>query len=139
MSATDDDEVIERMRIVGEKLGLAFQIRDDLFDYGLRDVGKPLGIDLQEKKLTLPLIHALREANREERRPVMKIVRKKRKSRSDIRMVARFVDARGGLAYARRRMNEVADEAHALLLAFPPTPARDAMLDLVAYTVKRKK
>lgn len=139
LSATDDETTIERMRTMGEKLGLAFQIRDDLFDFGVKDVGKPIGIDLQEKKMTLPLIYALREADRSEKRRIMKIVRQDDKSRNDIRAVAQFVTDRGGIAYARRRMNTLAREAHAQLDDVPPSPARDALLDLVAFTVQRKK
>lgn len=139
VSTTSDEEAIEQMRRIGEKLGLAFQIRDDLFDFGVEDVGKPIGIDLQEKKMTLPLIHALREGSRRDRRRILKIVRKKKKSRSDIREVALFVDERGGIAYAREKMNECATEARDLLETFPPTSARDAMLDLVDYTVSRSK
>lgn len=139
VSTTDDAEVIDRMRAMGEQLGLAFQIRDDLFDFGVEDVGKPIGIDLEEKKLTLPLIHALREADRGTKRRIMQIVRQKKKSRADIREVARFVDEQGGIAYARRRMQELAEEARRLLLTFPATEARQAMLQLVDYTVSRRK
>lgn len=139
LSATDDEAIVERMRTAGEKLGLAFQIRDDLFDFGVEDVGKPIGIDLQEKKMTLPLIVALRSADRSDKRRIMKIVRKDDKSRSDIRTVSEFVSERGGIAYARRRMNELAREAHGQLAAFPASEARDALLDLVAFTVQRKK
>ncbi|WP_456425541.1 polyprenyl synthetase family protein [Rhodocaloribacter sp.] len=139
ISATDDAEDIERMRVVGEKLGLAFQIRDDLFDFGVHDVGKPLGIDLQEKKMTLPLIFALRESGREDRKRILRIVRKKKKSRADIRTVGAFVEEKGGIAYARQRMTELAREARDLLAAFPPTEARDALIDLTDYTVRRKR
>lgn len=139
LSATEDEAYVERMRTTGEKLGLAFQIRDDLFDFGVEDVGKPIGIDLQEKKMTLPLIVALREAQWRDKRRIMKIVRQKNKSRSDIRTVSQFVAERGGIAYARRRMNELACEARALLTTFPPSVARRALLDLVTFTVQRKK
>lgn len=139
VSTTDDQEVIEQMRVIGEKLGLAFQIRDDLFDFGVEDVGKPIGIDLQEKKMTLPLIHALRETSKRDRRGILKIVRKQKKSRSDIREVAQFVEERGGIAYAREKMQECAIEARDLLGNFPPNRARDAMLSLVDYTVSRSK
>lgn len=138
-SATDDADAVERMRLLGEKLGLAFQIRDDLFDYGLEDVGKPLGIDLQEKKLTLPLIYALRQADRRERKAIMQIVRRKKKTREDVRRVAAFVEAHGGLTYARSHMRELAEEARALLAPFPPTEARAAFYDLIDYTVERTK
>lgn len=139
LSTTTDPEAIDRMRRMGEKLGLAFQIRDDLFDFGVEDVGKPIGIDLQEKKMTLPLIYALREADRSDRNRIMQIVRKKKKDRSDIREVAQFVERRGGIAYARARMSELADEARALLLPFAPSEARTALLGLVDYTVERRK
>ena len=139
LSASDDAADHERMRAVGEQLGLAFQIRDDLFDFGVEDVGKPIGIDLQEKKLTLPLIHALERAEKGERRRILKIVRQRKKSRQDVRDVARFAREGGGIAYARARMQGLAAEARAILLTFPPTPARDALLDLADYTVQRKR
>lgn len=138
-SATDDPNAIDRMRSLGENLGLAFQIRDDLFDYGAMDVGKPLGIDLQEKKLTLPLIYALRQADKGERKRIMKIIRKKKKSRTDTRTVAQFVEAQGGIAYARDKMEGFAQEAHELLATFSPTPARDTLRDLINFTVQRQK
>jgi octaprenyl-diphosphate synthase len=137
-SVTDEAEAIGRMRRGGEALGLAFQIRDDLFDFGVDDVGKPLGIDLQEKKMTLPLIHALREAPRGEGREILRIVRKKRKSRADIREVGAFVERFGGIDYAREQMTRFAAEARAEFLAFPESEAREAMLSLVHYTIQRK-
>ena len=139
LSTSDDPTDRERMREMGEKLGLAFQIRDDLFDFGVADVGKPIGIDLQEKKLTLPLIHALAQSDRGERRRILKIVRQKKKSRQDVREVARFAEEAGGIAYARAKMQALAGEARTILLTFSPTPARDALLDLVDYTVQRKR
>lgn len=138
-SATDDAEIIQRMKDMGEELGIAFQIRDDLFDYGLKDVGKPLGIDLQEKKMTLPLIYALREASRADHKRIMRIVRKKKKSKEDIRVVARFVDEQGGIRYSKEKMHAHAENARNLLLTFEQSAARDAMLDLVDFTVLREK
>lgn len=138
-SATDDPAVVQQMKNMGEALGIAFQIRDDLFDYGLKDVGKPLGIDLQEKKMTLPLIYALREASSADYKRIMRIVRKKKKSKEDIRTVARFVDDLGGIRYAKEKMHAYADDARNILLTFAPSAARDAMLDLVDFTVLREK
>ncbi len=138
-SATEDQDAIDRMKEMGENLGLAFQIRDDLFDFGAVDVGKPIGIDLQEKKLTLPLIYALRTADSGDRKRIMKIVRKKKKDRADIRTVAHFVNDTGGLAYAREKMKAHAAEARRILATFPPTPARDARTDLADFIVLRKK
>jgi octaprenyl-diphosphate synthase len=139
LSTTDDEDVIERMRRMGESLGLAFQIRDDLFDYGVENVGKPIGIDLQEKKMTLPLIYSLRNADRSDRRRIMTVVRKKKKSRRDVREVSKFVHQGGGIRYARELMEKHADNARDILETFPRSDARDAMLDLVAYTVSRSK
>ena len=139
VSATDDPETLRTMRRIGEELGLAFQIRDDLFEYGTEDIGKPIGIDLQEKKMTLPLIYALREAPHGERRTVLRIVRKKRKTQRDTRDVNRFVERHGGITYARRKMHEHARAARLLLDDFPAMTARDALLDLVDYTVSRRR
>jgi len=138
ISVTQDAHLIERMREIGEKLGLAFQLKDDLFDYGLDDVGKPLGIDLKEKKLTLPLIYALRESSLDDRKRIMKIVRKRKKNRSDIRTVAQFAEEKGGLSYAQTKMEQIADEARHLLLQFPPTTARDAMMNLISFIIYRR-
>ncbi len=138
-SATDDQEIISQMKEMGEQLGIAFQIRDDLFDYGIKDVGKPLGIDLQEKKMTLPLIYALREASAADHKRIMRIVRKKKKSKEDIRTVATFVSDVGGIAYAKEKMHVHAERARSILHTFHPSPARDAMLDLVDFTVLREK
>lgn len=138
VSAGADEATQARVRAVGEKLGLAFQIRDDLFDYGGVDVGKPLGLDLQERKLTLPLIKALERADAGERRRVMRIVRRRKKSAADVRAVQDFVRERGGLAYTRQAMEALAADAASELQTFPPSGARDALVGLAAYIVARK-
>ncbi|MFT5143474.1 MAG: octaprenyl-diphosphate synthase [Rhodothermales bacterium] len=137
VSVSASPEVVERMKRFGEKLGLAFQIRDDLFDFGVADVGKPLGIDLQEKKLTLPLIHSLSKAPSGERRRIMRIVRRKNKSTTDVREVASWVESSGGLSYARDRMFDLAREALALLEPIPDSPSKTSLQQLVAFTVLR--
>ena len=139
LSTTADREVVEQMSEMGEKLGLAFQIRDDLFDYGLADAGKPIGIDLQEKKLTLPLIHALRSTGWVERRRIMRIVRKDKKGENDLAAIRSFVTENGGLDYARSLMHKYAREASELLDVLPPSEARQALQDLASFTVQRKK
>jgi octaprenyl-diphosphate synthase len=139
VSATRDETVRLEMKRFGESLGMAFQIRDDLFDFGIRDVGKPLGIDLQEKKMTLPLIHALRDAGWMERRSIMKIVRKKEKSPGDVKTVTDFAREHGGIDYARGRMTAYAEEAREHLMTLPKSGARDALDDLVTFTVTRTR
>ncbi len=138
-SVDASEERIKQMRAFGESLGLAFQIRDDLFDFGTADVGKPLGIDLQEKKITLPLIHALRSSSKKERRAILKIVRQDEKDWNDIKRIRRFVQERGGIDYARNAMRQHARDALHQLASLPPTPARDALVDLVAFTVARSR
>jgi octaprenyl-diphosphate synthase len=139
LSATKEESDVERMRVFGEKLGLAFQIRDDLFDFSMQDAGKPIGIDLQEKKLTLPVIVSLREAGKRDRKRIMRIIKKDEKSRSDLKEVAMFVGDHGGIDYARTRMEELADEARDALAGSPPSPARDALVGLTEYTIRRKR
>ena len=139
LSTTDDETIVERMRTYGEKLGLAFQIRDDLFDFGAVDAGKPVGIDMQEKKMTLPLIHALEHAPKSDRKSVMRVVRKDEKSRSDVETIAAFARDHGGVAYARERMEALAAEARKQLEPFPPSDARDALIGLTAYTIQRNR
>ncbi len=139
ISTGTSEENIARMRLLGEKLGLAFQIRDDLFDYGDNGSGKPSGTDLKEKKLTLPLIHALSVARTTERRKIMKVIRRDRKSRDDLYGVAEFVRRNGGIAYAQQKMKELASDAAAILTEMPASEARSAMAGLVSYTVSRKR
>lgn len=139
LSAGADPSAIERAKAVGESLGLAFQIRDDLFDYDGIDIGKPIGLDLQERKMTLPLIAALEGATAADRSRIRRLVRKRKKRASDIREIAAFVESNGGLSYARARMNTLASEASEGLLTFPPSDARDALVDLCRYVVARKR
>lgn len=138
-SAGADDEMRSAMHAFGEELGMAFQIRDDLFDFGSKDVGKPLGIDLQEKKMTLPLIHALGRADKAEKKSIMNVVRRKKKSRSDMEKVRDFVQAHDGIEYAKETMLQHADKAMSLLLTLPESDARNALADLVRYTVTRDR
>lgn len=138
-SSNADDETVQLFKDFGQALGMAFQIRDDLFDYGVKDVGKPLGIDLQEKKMTLPLIHALAHANSSDKKRIMRIVKKSGKSKKDIQEVSSFVTQAGGIAYATQKMMGFADEALGLLARLPETDARNSLADLVTFTVTRRK
>jgi octaprenyl-diphosphate synthase len=139
VSVTDDEAVVERMAAFGETLGLAFQIRDDLFDFSTQESGKPIGIDLQEKKMTLPLIVALRDAARSDRKRILKIVDQDDKSRADLETVATFVSDHGGIAYARRRMEALAEDAKSHLAALPPSDARAALVGLTEFAIQRNR
>ncbi|KAA3632852.1 MAG: polyprenyl synthetase family protein [Bacteroidetes bacterium] len=138
-SATEDDAVIELMRLFGEKLGIAFQIRDDLFDFGSEDVGKPLGIDIKEKKMTLPLIYALQHASKKDRRRIINIIKNHSENTEKVKEVINFVRQSGGLEYSRKAMNDYRDQAFQLLNTFPETTARESLKDLVAFITDRKR
>ena len=139
VSVSDDEALTERMDAFGETLGLAFQIRDDLFDFSVEDAGKPIGIDLQEKKMTLPLIVALREAGRHEKKRILKIVDRDDKDRDDLRTIGAFVDEHGGIAYARSRMESLAADARSLLSALPPSEARASLVGLTQFAIQRSR
>ena len=139
VSVSDDEALTERMDEFGETLGLAFQIRDDLFDFSVEDAGKPIGIDLQEKKMTLPLIVALREAGRHEKKRILKIVDRDDKDRDDLRTIGAFVDEHGGIAYARSKMESLAADARSLLSALPPSEARASLVGLTQFAIQRSR
>lgn len=139
-STTANAALRQRMNAFGERLGLAFQIRDDIFDYQSRaqQIGKPVGIDLKEKKLTLPLIHALQQAPKKEAKAMMAIVKDKKGSKVRT-AVAEFVQNFGGIDYAMNKAASLADEAKALLAPLPQTAAKQSLLDLVDFTISRDK
>ncbi|RMD97132.1 MAG: polyprenyl synthetase family protein [Bacteroidetes bacterium] len=138
-STTDDEEVIERMRQFGEAIGISFQIKDDLFDFGNADVGKPLGIDIQEKKLTLPLIYALNEAPADQRRHIINLVKRQSNKPEKVAEVIEFVRNSGGLEYAKEAMNRHSQNAFTILDEFPDSEAKTALKALVKYVTEREK
>ena len=138
-STTSDADVIERMRKFGESIGMSFQIRDDLFDFGTDDVGKPLGIDIKEKKLTLPLIYALQQAPPKEKRRILGLIRRYHDQDDKVKEVIDFVRASGGMDYARDKMLAYRQDAFEQLSAFPDSPVRRSLEELVTYVTDRKK
>lgn len=132
-------EIIDKMRTFGEKIGMAFQIKDDLFDYGEDEIGKPLGIDIKEKKMTLPLIYALNNASWLDKRKIIYLVRNKNEDKKSVNEVITFVKKSGGLAYANEAMNRYFDEAMLLLTEFPDSEYKHSLEGLVRYTIERKK
>jgi octaprenyl-diphosphate synthase len=138
-STTKDEAIIEKMRLFGEKAGIAFQIRDDLFDFGTDDVGKPLGIDIKEKKMTLPLIYALDKAEHSKRRYIINLVKNHNEEPDKVSEVIDFVRNSGGLTYAKEAMYHYRNAAFEILHSFPPSEIRDALEQLVIYVTERKK
>ncbi|MBO3271717.1 MULTISPECIES: polyprenyl synthetase family protein [Hymenobacter] len=138
-SAGADAATIEQARLFGEKVGIAFQIKDDLFDYGTAEIGKPVGIDIKEKKMTLPLIYALQQADWLTKRRVIYNVKNNDGRKDRIQAVIDFVKKSGGLDYAIQTMQRYRDEALQLLYTFPASPARTSLEQLINYTIEREK
>jgi octaprenyl-diphosphate synthase len=137
--ATSQDEVkAEQLRQFGEKVGIAFQIKDDLFDYGNEAVGKPTGNDIKEKKLTLPLIYTLNNLDRTTRRDIIYLIKNHNKDHEKVQQIIRKVIETGGIDYAIRQMNTYRDEALAILYQFEDNDARKGLEELVRYTTDRK-
>ena len=133
-------EARENMKIFGEKVGLAFQIKDDIFDYGApNNIGKPTGIDIREQKLTLPLIYVLRNSPAKIQKELKKIIKNRNEESKMIKRATDLVIEHGGIDYAFERMNELAEEAKNLLNRYPESDAKSALIDLVNYTINREK
>ncbi len=138
-STTTDADLIEKMRLFGEKIGIAFQIRDDLFDFGTDDVGKPLGIDIKEKKMTLPLIYALNQVPKKERDRIINIVKRHNEDPVKVAEVIDFVRQSGGLNYSEDVMRRYRTEAIDILKEFPESDVRISLEQLVMFVTERKK
>ena len=133
------EEVLEDVIAMGEAVGIAFQIKDDLFDYGDNKIGKPTGIDIIEKKMTLPLIYALNVADKGERRKIIKVIKNSKKSKADIQEVIQFVKIKGGIEYAQTRMLEYKKKAEDLLNSIPTESSTEYLKALIDYVIERKK
>ncbi|MGW8121370.1 polyprenyl synthetase family protein [Roseivirga echinicomitans] len=132
-------EDIDKMREFGLKVGMAFQIKDDLFDYGTEEVGKPLGIDIKEQKMTLPLIFSLQKASSGTRRKIIRTIKSNGDHSKKVNEVVGFVRASGGIEYAQSVMNQYYQEAKEILETFEPSVYRDSLSQLVTYTIERSK
>jgi octaprenyl-diphosphate synthase len=135
-----DKVLIERMRLFGETVGIAFQIRDDLFDYGTdTGIGKPTGIDIKEKKMTLPLIYALTKGTKEQRKVIMNTMKNHNTDPKRVASVIEMVRDLGGLEYATARMNEYRQRAQQMLMEYPDNDARRSLSGLVDFVIDRAK
>ena len=137
-STSNDKEITEKMRLFGENIGTAFQIKDDLFDYSTNNVGKPTGNDIKEKKLTLPLIYALNNIDKESRRKMIYIIKNENKKKDKVQFVINKVVEAGGITYAEEKMNYYKLEAMNILKEFPDSDIRAGMEELVGYVTDRK-
>ena len=139
-SVTGDPDIIQLMKDLGENIGLAFQIRDDLLDYDANGLtGKILGNDIKERNITLPLIHALDLASSSQRRHIVAIVKSRKKTKDEINEVIEFVSASGGPEYAELKMNQYRDKALAILDSYPDSEIRNSLKKFVYFTTSRNK
>lgn len=138
-SVGSSKEEIERFHSFGEYAGMAFQIKDDLFDYGEDRIGKPTGIDIKEQKMTLPLIHVINKADKKQRNWLIDSVKRHNTDKKRVKEVIQFVKDQGGLEYAERQMIHYKDAALELLSKYPDNEYKEALANLVTYVVDRKK
>jgi octaprenyl-diphosphate synthase len=138
-SVSDDEHLVETMRKFGELIGMAFQIKDDLFDYTDEAIGKPTGIDIKEQKMTLPLIYALNNCSSKEKSWCINSIKNHNKDKKRVKEVIQCVKNKNGLTYAEQKMVEFQHEALALLQNFPDSEYKDSLTLMVNYVIERKK
>jgi octaprenyl-diphosphate synthase len=137
-SSKCSDDWVRKMKKVGEEIGMAFQIKDDLFDYGDDEIGKPVGIDIKEKKLTLPLIYSLSKASWMEKRKIIRIVKNENEKPDRVKEVIKFVKESGGIDYAKESMNKYYQRSIELFQEFPDSEYKTSLMQLVQFTIERK-
>jgi octaprenyl-diphosphate synthase len=130
---------VEAMRKFGELIGMAFQIKDDLFDYSDEQIGKPTGIDIKEQKMTLPLIYVLNQANKKDKNWLINSIKNHNKDAKRVKEVVTFVKDNGGLDYAISKMKQFQDEASQILITYPDSQYKNSLELMVNYVIDRKK
>jgi octaprenyl-diphosphate synthase len=140
-SAGASKEEVEKLRLLGEKIGIAFQIKDDLFDYesSVSLIGKPVGIDIKERKMTLPLIYALNNSSKKEKRWMINVVKNCNEDQKMVTQLIEKVKISGGIEYTKKKMYEYRQEAMDIINTYPETPSRQSLIDLILYTTERDK
>lgn len=136
-TTTKDEALIQRVKLMGEKIGIAFQIKDDLFDYEEAEIGKPRGIDIKERKMTLPLIHTLGKVSSADKKKIINVVKNDNQNTEKVKWVIDTVRASGGMDYATQKMIAYRDEALQLLHQFPESESRNSVEQLIEFTIKR--
>ena len=138
-SATTDEKVINDLKMLGEYAGIAYQIKDDLFDYGSNNIGKPRGIDIKEKKMTLPLIHAFTKCEKSEKREIINAIKNRSDKKETVKKVISFVHKYEGLSYAANKMEEYKSKAFGVLESFESSSYKSSMTDLIEFILSREK
>lgn len=139
-SVNADEEICKKMNLFGERVGMAFQIKDDLFDYtNSNAIGKPVGIDIKEQKMTLPLIHVLNKVSEKEKNWLINSVKRHNRDKKRVREVIEFVKANGGLEYSQKKMTEYSSKALEILNEFPDSEYKNSLITIVNYVMEREK
>ncbi len=139
-SVSDDQELLDKMYSIGQDAGIAFQIKDDIFDYQSKGlIGKPTGNDIKEQKITLPLLYVLNNSSTSERKRILRLVKRKNQNSDVIKELIQLVTERGGLEYATTKMNKFKDKAIKALMEFDDCEARSSLIELMNYITTRKK
>lgn len=133
-----NNDTVQQMRKFGEYIGIAFQIKDDLFDYTDAKIGKPTGIDIKEQKMTLPLIHTLNTCSKKKKAWIINSIKKHNKDKKRVKEVITFVKENGGIEYTTSKMNDYKNRALAILENYPTSPYKDSLLQMIDYVVERK-
>lgn len=134
-----DDTMVEKARLLGEKIGMAFQIKDDLFDFGTDEIGKPTGIDIKEKKMTLPLIFALNNTGWFTKRKIINLIKNESDKPNKVLEVIDFVRSSGGIDYTKKIMQNFVNQAYEILDSFPESAHKNSLKNLVQFTIERTK
>lgn len=136
-STSNDPILIEKMRQIGEYIGIAFQIKDDLFDYGEADIGKPRGIDIKERKMTLPLIYVLNNCTSSEKKWIINTVKNHNEDKQRVQQLISFVHEKGGIQYTIDTMNAYKKKAFDIIQEIEDSEAKEGLIDLVNYITER--
>lgn len=134
-----DETMVEKARLLGEKIGMAFQIKDDLFDFGTDEIGKPTGIDIKEKKMTLPLIFALNNTGWFTKRKIINLIKNESDKPNKVLEVIDFVRSSGGIDYTKKIMQNFVNQAYEILDSFPESAHKNSLRNLVQFTIERTK
>ena len=139
-SVNAGEEMIQKMEEIGKYVGIAFQIKDDIFDYGFSDkIGKPTGIDIKERKLTLPLIYVLNKVDKSQKKFIINTIKKEKQNPRKIKKIIELVINEGGIKYAEEKMFQFRDKAISLLNEIPGSPAKSSFQQLIDYSINRDK
>tara|TARA_S200000501_G_scaffold374811_1_gene425239 strand:+ start:157 stop:1134 length:978 start_codon:yes stop_codon:yes gene_type:complete len=133
-----NEKEVQKMHKLGELIGMAFQIKDDLFDYGKKKIGKPIGIDIREKKMTLPLIHVLNKSSKSDKRTIINIIKNRNKNKTKVDELIQLVKEKGGIEFAEEKMNFYRQKALKILREFPKNDYRDSLELILNYVIERK-